>query len=106
MCEAVFRERVREKLSESQIESMLQNTPGWAREGESIRRVFAFSDFQRAFSFMSGCALVCEKADHHPDWSNSYNRVDVRFTTHDAGGLTLKDFELARAFNAFLMQKA
>lgn len=55
---------------------------------------------------MSGCALVCEKADHHPDWSNSYNRVDVRFTTHDVGGLTPKDFELAQAFNALLVQKA
>lgn len=72
---------------------------GWAREGDEIMRKFTFDDFSQAWGFMSRVALLCEKANHHPDWRNVWNRVDIRLTTHDAGGLTDKDTDLARAIN-------
>jgi 4a-hydroxytetrahydrobiopterin dehydratase len=71
---------------------------GWtlAEDGRSISRNFKFRDFVEAFSFMSACALVAERMDHHPDWTNVWNRVDVTLSTHSAGGLTDKDVALAR----------
>ena len=62
----------------------------------AIRRSFRFADFAQAFGFMTQVALAAEKADHHPEWTNVYNRVDVMLTTHDAKGLTQRDFDLAR----------
>ena len=75
---------------------------GWtlAADGKSIARTFRFKDFVRAFSFMSGVALVAERMDHHPDWTNVYNRVEVTLSTHSAGGLTEKDVALAMAMDA------
>ena len=71
---------------------------GWGREQErdAITREFVFKDFNRAFAFMTQVALAAEKADHHPEWSNVYNKVRITLTTHDAGGLTQKDLDLAR----------
>jgi 4a-hydroxytetrahydrobiopterin dehydratase len=63
---------------------------------KSIRRSFVFANFVEAWSFMSGVALHAEKADHHPEWSNVYNKVDITLTTHDAGGLTENDLKLAK----------
>ncbi len=71
---------------------------GWtARAGrDAIVKTFTFADFNEAFGFMTRVALVAEKMDHHPEWSNVYNRVEVTLTTHDAGGVTQKDIDLAR----------
>ncbi len=69
---------------------------GWTIGEDRIERSFEFEDFGRAFGFMASVALAAEKLGHHPDWSNSYNRVDISLTTHDAGGITGKDAALAR----------
>lgn len=87
------------KLSEDEISSRLAELDGWRLEEGKLHREFRFADFVRAFRFMSGVALVAESRNHHPDWSNVYNRVVIDLTTHDAGGLTENDFELARAAN-------
>ncbi|MEL6585934.1 MAG: 4a-hydroxytetrahydrobiopterin dehydratase [Pseudomonadota bacterium] len=73
---------------------------GWTEENAGIERSFEFADFGAAWGFMSRVALLAEKIDHHPEWSNVYNKVHVRLTTHDAGGLTAKDTALAQAINA------
>lgn len=72
--------------------------PGWTLDPErdAIRRSFRFDDFVAAFGFMTRVALLAERADHHPEWSNVYNRVDILLTTHDAGGLSLRDIALAK----------
>jgi len=68
---------------------------------DAIRKVFVFKDFSAAFGFMARCALKAEAMDHHPEWFNVYNKVDVTLSTHDAGGLTAKDIELAQAMDAY-----
>ncbi|MBY6049887.1 4a-hydroxytetrahydrobiopterin dehydratase [Vannielia litorea] len=68
---------------------------GWARDGEVLAKTFKFRNFSEAFGWMARVALAAEKADHHPDWSNSWNKVEVRLTTHSAGALTEKDLKLA-----------
>ena len=88
------------KLTETQISAELPAVPGWSRQGDGIERRYAFADFTHAFAFMARVALLAEKADHHPEWSNVYNKVNIRLTTHDAGGLSMKDFSLARAIDA------
>lgn len=92
-------------ITDDQLDTVLENLPNWQR-GEaqdniqgSITRSFTFKDFVSAFGFMSQAALIAEKMNHHPDWSNVYNRVDVNLTTHDAGGVTQKDVELAHALD-------
>ncbi len=69
---------------------------GWVLDGKKISRQFQFKDFNEAFAFMTKVALQAEKMDHHPEWFNVYNKVKVDLTTHDAGGVTEKDFKLAR----------
>jgi 4a-hydroxytetrahydrobiopterin dehydratase len=88
------------KLSEAEVDARMSELPGWRREGDKLRRQFQFADFVTAFSFMTRCALVAEKMDHHPDWSNVWNKVDVTLWSHDAGGITDRDFRLAQAMNA------
>ncbi len=88
------------KLVEAEIALALVELPGWNRDGDAIVRKYRFADFTHAFAFMTRVALLAEKADHHPEWSNVYNRVEVRLTTHDAGGLTARDIDLARAIDA------
>ena len=73
--------------------------PGWSLENGKLHREFRFPDFVRAFAFMSAAALVAEARDHHPVWSNVYNRVVVDLTTHDAGGITQNDLDLAQKMN-------
>lgn len=75
-------------------------TPG--REGKAIERRFVFADFVEAFGFMTRVALLAEKADHHPEWSNVYNRVEIALTTHDAGGLSERDIALAKEIDALI----
>ncbi len=87
-------------LVPTEIEAALGRLPGWRLEqeaGSAIRKEFKFKDFPEAFGFMARVALAAEKADHHPDWSNSYNRVTVTLSTHSEGGVTGKDIALAEA---------
>lgn len=87
------------KLDEAQVRAELATLPAWthrAERGGLIAREFRFADFTQAFGFMAQVALVAEKHNHHPEWSNVYNRVSVVMTTHDAQGLTMKDMDMAR----------
>jgi 4a-hydroxytetrahydrobiopterin dehydratase len=77
-----------------------QNLPGWTGGDDFITKVFKFGDFAEAFGFMTRIAIIADKMDHHPEWFNVYNRVDVTLTTHDAGGVTQKDVTLAEAMEA------
>jgi 4a-hydroxytetrahydrobiopterin dehydratase len=82
----------------------LKTLPGkWAlaKDGKSIHQSFKFKTFVEAWSFMTHVALLAEKADHHPDWSNSYNKVEISLSTHDAGGVTKRDIALAQAITDF-----
>jgi len=80
----------------------LQELRGWveAEERDAIRKTFHFSDFSEAFGFMARVALIAERADHHPEWLNIYNRVEIVLTTHDAGGVTGRDIAFAQAVDA------
>ena len=93
-----------EKLSDSQLSEALNGLPEWTMvEGRSaIERTFVFKNFIEAFGFMSQAALIAEKMNHHPEWSNVYHRVVIDLTTHDCGGVSTKDFELAAVVNAFV----
>jgi 4a-hydroxytetrahydrobiopterin dehydratase len=88
-----------EKLDEAAIAEKLSAAEGWAldEDGLGIRKSFKFRTFIQAFGFMTEAAITAEKLNHHPEWFNVYNRVDVRLTTHDAGGLSELDFKLAAA---------
>jgi 4a-hydroxytetrahydrobiopterin dehydratase len=93
----------REKLGRQAVDEAMAGLDGWtlAGDGLSISRGFTFRNFSEAFAFMTRSALAAEKLDHHPDWSNVYKTVDVTLSTHDAGGLTALDFELARRMNRY-----
>src|SRR4051812_49117330 len=82
-------------LTSEQLATALQGRPGWSASDGSITREFTFADFVEAFGFMTSVALVAEKANHHPDWSNSWNKVTIALTNHDAGGVTEIDLHLA-----------
>ena len=84
-------------LAASEIEARLAELDGWSLEAGKLHREFRFADFSAAFGFMTRVALVAEKLDHHPEWSNVYSTVVVDLTTHDAGGVTELDFRLAAA---------
>lgn len=92
-----------EKLKKSQdIESFLAKNKGWQKtKGRSaLQKTFKFADFNHAFGFMTRAALIAEQMNHHPEWFNVYNRVDVTLSTHDAGGITALDFKLAQKMDA------
>ena len=87
------------------VGEILPGLPAWrAADGDrqAIRRSLAFDDFNAAFGFMTRVALYAEKADHHPEWSNVYNRVGITLTTHDAGGISQRDADMAHAIEAML----
>jgi 4a-hydroxytetrahydrobiopterin dehydratase len=92
------------KLSDAERAIALANLPEWTTAGEpdGVRRSFTFRDFNQAFGFMTRVALIAEKADHHPEWSNVYNRVEIVLTTHDAGGLSQRDIDMATAIDALI----
>jgi len=92
------------QLTEDERTAALAELRHWrlADDESGISRSFRFRDFVEAFGFMSRVALLAERADHHPEWSNVYNRVDIRLTTHDAGGLSTRDVALAKAIDALL----
>ena len=90
-------------LSDEERAAALEGLVGWRYDeaARAIRREFSFADFGEAFAFMTRVAIAAEKADHHPDWSNSWNKVTVALSTHSAGGVTGKDVALARAMDGF-----
>ena len=87
------------KLSDQEVAAALAKLPGWSRvEGRSaIAKKFQFADFSAAWAFMCRVALAAEKQDHHPEWFNVWNRVEITLSTHDAGGLSARDVKLAEA---------
>jgi 4a-hydroxytetrahydrobiopterin dehydratase len=92
------------RLDEGERAIALADLPEWEHEPkrDGLYRRFDFDDFAAAFSFMTHVAILAEKADHHPEWSNVWNRVDILLTTHDAGGLSPRDIALARAIDAIV----
>ena len=83
------------KLTEQEIAASLAQLQGWSIQNGSLHRAFEFRDFTQAFGFMTQVALAAEKMDHHPDWSNAWNKVVIDLVTHSAGGITKNDFDLA-----------
>ena len=92
------------QLTQAEREEALASMPEWVlrADGLAIERTFKFGDFSEAFGFMARVALLAEKHDHHPEWFNVYNRVEITLTTHDAGGLSQRDVKMARAIDALL----
>lgn len=90
------------KLDDTERGALLARFPEWTHEParDAITRQFRFADFAQAFGFMASVAIIAEKMDHHPEWSNVYNRVDILLTTHDADGLSERDAKLAEAIEA------
>jgi len=84
-----------ERLSEAEIAAKLKGVPEWKRVGDAIERTWRFETFLEAVAFMNRMFALAEEANHHPDLLNSWTKVRVRFTTHDAGGLTNRDFKMA-----------
>ena len=87
------------KLASDEIEQALADLEGWDLRDEKLYKRFEFRDFVRAFGFMSSAALVAESMNHHPEWFNVYNRVEIHLTTHDVGGISDSDVSLAKRLN-------
>ena len=96
----------REKLNREARKTALAKLSGWSEVAgrDAIAKKFVFGDFNEAFGFMTRAALVAEKSDHHPEWRNVYKTVEVVLATHEAGGVTARDIELAQAMNAIAKQ--
>ena len=94
----------RQKLSDADIQAKLSGMPGWAVADGKLHREYKFKDFVQAFGFMTSAALVSESMNHHPEWFNVYGRVDIALTTHDAGGISERDFALAELINRYANQ--
>ena len=90
-----------QKLNEADLKSTLTKLPGWTLAQGKLHREYKFADFVHAFGFMATSAIAIEKMDHHPEWFNVYNKVVVDLTTHDAGGISAKDIELAKLLDGF-----
>ena len=92
------------ELDANERDAALAGLKGWAYDADAkgIRRTFRFSDFAEAFGFMTRVAMHADKVDHHPEWSNVYNRVHIRLTTHDVDGLSMRDVEMARFIDAIV----
>jgi len=89
------------KLNDSELQQELHKFAGWSLVNGKLHKVFQFASFVEAFGFMAKVALVAEAMNHHPEWFNVYNRVVIELTTHDAGGLSARDFELAAKIDGF-----
>jgi 4a-hydroxytetrahydrobiopterin dehydratase len=91
------------KLEAKARTAALKKLKGWkeTKGGEAIARSFKFKDFNEAFGFMTRVALLADKMDHHPEWFNVYNKLDVTLSTHDAGGVTQNDIDMAAAMNGW-----
>ncbi len=86
-------------MTDKEIQQKLAELNGWTRDGNAIKKSWQFRDFSEAMRFINKVAELAEKHDHHPELFNVYNRVELRFSTHDAGGLTEKDFAIAKAID-------
>ena len=97
-----------EKLSSKARRQAIARLKGWKKVGgrDAIHKAYRFKDFNEAFGFMGRVALMAEKMDHHPEWFNVYNRVEILLTTHDAGGLSERDVALARFIDSIAARKA
>ena len=89
-----------DRLSDDQIGNALKELEAWTMENGKLNREFKFANFVEAFGFMTSAAIEAEKMDHHPEWFNVYSKVSVQLVTHEAGGVTELDFDLARKMNA------
>ena len=88
------------RLSQEDIDGELKNLPGWSVVNEKLHKEFQFDSFNQAFGFMTRAAMEIEKMNHHPEWFNVYNKITVELTTHDAGGITKNDINLAKILNS------
>jgi len=88
------------RLSQVDIEEELKKLPGWSIVNEKLHKEFQFESFNQAFGFMTRSAMEIEKMNHHPEWFNVYNRITIELTTHDAGGITKNDVNLAKILNS------
>ena len=86
-------------FTDEQIEEALSDLPGWSQEGEAIVKTYEFNDFGAAIDFMNRATGPINEMDHHPEWTNVYNRVDIRLSSHDVGGVTDRDVQLARVLD-------
>ena len=91
---------MKHKLTAEAVQSALADAKGWTVVNEKLHKEYKFADFVHAFGFMATCAIAIERMNHHPEWCNVYNQVTVDLTTHDAGGITSKDFELAQLLDS------
>jgi 4a-hydroxytetrahydrobiopterin dehydratase len=90
----------RKKLTDAELAAAMADLPGWTIVGGKLHKEFGFADFNEAFGFMTRVALIAERMNHHPDWSNVYNRVVINLVTHDLGGISDLDLEFARKLEA------
>ena len=90
------------RLSQTDIEQELKNLPGWSVINEKLHKEFQFDSFNQAFGFMTRAAMEIEKMNHHPEWFNVYNKITIELTTHDAGGITKNDINLAKILNSLV----
>ena len=88
------------KLSDAEVRERLARAPSWELRGGKLHRDFTFPGFVEAFGFMARVALLAESRNHHPDWSNAWNKVSIDLVSHDVGGLSQRDFDLATAIDA------
>jgi 4a-hydroxytetrahydrobiopterin dehydratase len=91
-----------EKMSMEEVHAGLEKLSGWELKDQKLYRQLKFKNFGQAFGFMTQAAIIAEKINHHPEWSNVYNRVTIFLTTHEAGGISQQDFELAQQINEVL----
>jgi len=89
-------------IEKNQLDSFIEKNPSWIIDNKTIKKEFKFENFIEAFGFMSKVALLSEKIDHHPDWQNIYNKVNINLTTHDKGGITTNDIKLAEAIDKLI----
>jgi len=88
------------RLSQTDIDEELKSLPGWSVVNEKLHKEFQFDSFNQAFGFMTRAAMEIEKMNHHPEWFNVYNKITIELTTHDAGGITKNDVNLAKILNS------
>ncbi|MCK5440962.1 MAG: 4a-hydroxytetrahydrobiopterin dehydratase [Maribacter sp.] len=90
------------KMNEAEIRQQLEKLEGWEYIDGALETTFEFKNFKEAFSVMTRIAFECEAQNHHPDWSNVYNTLNIRLKTHDAGAVTINDFRLAKSIEAII----
>ncbi len=93
------------KLTQSELEAEIGNLPGWSLDDEKLYKQFEFKNFIGAFAFMTKVAITAEKMNHHPEWFNVYNKVQIHLTTHEAGGISENDVNLARKIDTLADQE-